>query len=149
MPSSYTIPKTQRAAIVASKGAPVVVKDDYPVPTPESLQPGECLVKLHCTGVCHTDLHAALGDWPLDAKTPLIGGHEGVGEVVAIANDTPNCPVKIGQRVGIKWLADSSVLFNEVLRRIYSREISGASSVNSAGRAENKVCLSHTHFDHH
>ena len=49
---------------------------EVPVPQPETLKPGECLVKLDCTGVCHTDLHAAKGDWPIPAKTPLIGGHE-------------------------------------------------------------------------
>ncbi len=67
------------------------------------------------TGCCHTDLHAALGDWPLKAMTPLIGGHEGVGIVVAIGNNTNNSPVKLGERVGIKWLADSYVF---VLRRL-------------------------------
>ncbi|KAF9051835.1 mannitol-1-phosphate dehydrogenase MPDH1 [Panaeolus papilionaceus] len=104
--SNQQIPKMQKAAIVAAEGASVQVKD-HPVRSPESLAPGECLVKLHCTGVCHTDLHAALGDWPVKPKTPLIGGHEGVGEIVAIGKDTTNSPVKMGQRVGIKWIANS------------------------------------------
>ncbi|KAL0960013.1 hypothetical protein HGRIS_011663 [Hohenbuehelia grisea] len=107
MSTQYTIPKTQTAAIVSTAGAAVEVKKDHPVKSPEELAPGECLLKMHCTGVCHTDLHAALGDWPLKAKTPLIGGHEGVGEVVAIGANTPNSPVKIGDRVGVKWLANS------------------------------------------
>ncbi len=47
------------------------------------------------------------GDWPLPHKLPLIGGHEGVGEIVAIGAHTINSPVKIGDRVGVKWLADS------------------------------------------
>ena len=64
-------------------------------------------MKMHCSGVCHTDLHASLGDWPLQHMTPLIGGHEGVGEIVAIGKNTIKSPVKIGQRVGIKWIADS------------------------------------------
>ena len=50
-----------------------------PVPTPG---PGEALVKLISSGVCHTDLHAAEGDWPVKPKLPLIPGHEGVGTVV-------------------------------------------------------------------
>jgi alcohol dehydrogenase, propanol-preferring len=58
-------------------------------------------------GCCHTDLHAALGDWPLKAKSQLIGGHEGAGIVVAIGANTAQSPVKLGDRVGIKWLADS------------------------------------------
>ena len=38
---------------------------------------------------------------------PLIGGHEGVGEIVAIGEGGGASPVKVGDRVGIKWLADS------------------------------------------
>ncbi|KAJ7850256.1 chaperonin 10-like protein [Mycena leptocephala] len=105
--STYTIPKTQTAAVVPSSGAAIEIRHDHPVQTQEELAPGECLIKLACTGVCHTDLHAALGDWPLPAKTPLVGGHEGVGEVVAIGNNTSHSPVKVGDRVGVKWLADS------------------------------------------
>lgn len=125
---SYTIPKTQTAAVVPSSGASIEIRHDHPVKSQEELAPGECLIKLACTGVllnyfhfilfssssrisqvCHTDLHAALDDWPLSPKTPLVGGHEGVGEIVAIGNNTSHSPVKVGDRVGIKWLADSSV----------------------------------------
>ncbi|KAJ7671394.1 chaperonin 10-like protein [Mycena polygramma] len=101
------IPKTQTAAVVPRSGADIEIRKDHPVTSQKDLAPGECLVKLACTGVCHTDLHAALGDWPLPAKTPLVGGHEGVGEIVAIGDNTSHSPVKIGDRVGIKWLADS------------------------------------------
>ncbi|KZV65771.1 GroES-like protein [Peniophora sp. CONT] len=106
--SSKNIPKTQTAAIVGKGGVDSLeVKTDHPVKQPEELAPGECLVEMECTGVCHTDLHAAKGDWPVPAKTPLIGGHEGVGRIVAIGAHTANSPVKLGDRVGIKWLADS------------------------------------------
>jgi propanol-preferring alcohol dehydrogenase len=104
--TTVQIPQTQKVAIVATPGARAQVKD-HPVKSPEDLAPGECLLKMHCTGVCHTDFHAAKGDWPLKAMSPLIGGHEGVGEIVAIGKNTPNSPVKLGQRVGVKWLADS------------------------------------------
>lgn len=83
------------------------LRHDFPVPTQAELASGECLVKLHCTGVCHSDLHLALGDWPIVTKTPIICGHEGVGIVVAIGSNTPESPVKIGDRVGIKFLAYS------------------------------------------
>ncbi|KAG2139546.1 chaperonin 10-like protein [Suillus cothurnatus] len=101
------IPKTQTAAVVPYHGAALEIRKDHPVKQPSELAPGECLVKLSCTGVCHTDLHASKDDWPLHANTPLVGGHEGVGEVVAIGENTGECPVKIGDRVGIKWLAYS------------------------------------------
>jgi Zn-dependent alcohol dehydrogenase len=37
------------------------------------------LVEVKASGVCHSDLHPARGDWP--AKTPLVLGHEGAGIV--------------------------------------------------------------------
>ncbi|THV02641.1 GroES-like protein [Dendrothele bispora CBS 962.96] len=103
----FTIPKTQKAAVVTKTGGSIEIKTDHPVKAQKDLAPGECLVKLDCSGACHTDLHAALGDWPLKATLPLIGGHEGVGTIVAIADHTSKSPVNVGDRVGIKWLADS------------------------------------------
>ena len=109
MMSNYTIPSIQKAAVVQSLGASITIEPAYPVPKLDSLRPDKCLVKLNCTGVCHTDLHAASGDWPAKPKLPLISGHEGVGEIVAIGKGTIHSPVNIGQRVGIKWLAYSYV----------------------------------------
>jgi len=67
-----------------------------------TLESGEVLVKIEACGVCHTDLHAAHGDWPVKPKLPLIPGHEGVGIVVEVANDVSS--IKVGDRVGIPWL---------------------------------------------
>ena len=64
------------------------------------------LVNIRYSGVCHTDLHALHGDWPLERKLPLVGGHEGAGVVVArgaLAGDD----VALGDAVGIKWLNGS------------------------------------------
>jgi Alcohol dehydrogenase GroES-like domain len=47
-----------------------------------------------------------LGDWPVPVKLPLIGGHEGAGEIVAIAEHS-DTHLKVGDRVGIKWIGDS------------------------------------------
>ncbi|KAF9479794.1 mannitol-1-phosphate dehydrogenase [Pholiota conissans] len=104
--ANITLPETQKVAIVASLGAPVQIKD-HPVTAVDKLLPGQCLLKMVCTGVCHTDLHAAMGDWPVKPITPLIGGHEGVGIIVAIGANTTNSPVKLGDRVGVKWIANS------------------------------------------
>ncbi|PIC68156.1 alcohol dehydrogenase AdhP [Sporosarcina sp. P16a] len=68
-------------------------------PTPGA---GQALVKLEACGVCHTDLHAINGDWPVKPKLPLIPGHEGVGIVEAIGPDVNS--VQVGDRVGIPWL---------------------------------------------
>ncbi|KZT31925.1 GroES-like protein [Sistotremastrum suecicum HHB10207 ss-3] len=106
---SYKIPKTQIAAVVPAIGAELEVLKDYPVKQADELAPGECLVKIIATGVCHTDLHVKKGDWPIASKHPLVGGHEGVGTIVAIGRNTPVAEnsVKVGDRVGIKWLAYS------------------------------------------
>jgi len=103
--SQYEIPKVQRAAIFEHQGGPVEIKE-VPVVQPEELKPGQALVKVMFTGVCHTDLHVMLGDWPLKNKLPLIGGHEGAGVIVALGPGTQT-DLKIGSRVGIKWIAHS------------------------------------------
>ncbi|WP_071396886.1 alcohol dehydrogenase AdhP [Bacillus tuaregi] len=67
-----------------------------------TLEHGEVLVKIEACGVCHTDLHAAHGDWPVKPKLPLIPGHEGVGVVVEVGEGVKS--LKMGDRVGIPWL---------------------------------------------
>ena len=63
--------KTMKAAVVREFGAPLAI-DDVPIPDPG---PGEVLVKLMASGVCHTDVHAADGDWPVRPNLPFIPGH--------------------------------------------------------------------------
>jgi alcohol dehydrogenase, propanol-preferring len=75
-----SILKTMKAAVVERFGAPLVIRE-VPVPTPG---PGQALVEISATGVCHTDLHAADGDWPVKPTLPFIPGHEGAGIVVAL-----------------------------------------------------------------
>ncbi|KAI9007824.1 mannitol-1-phosphate dehydrogenase [Hyaloraphidium curvatum] len=124
-----SVPAVQRAAVVKEAGAPPTVVNDYPVKQPAQLAPGECLVHIEASGVCHTDLHAAKGDWPVKASYPLVGGHEGVGQVVAIGAGTPNSPVKIGDRVGVKWIAESCLNCEQCKRgneqTCYSAKLSG------------------------
>ncbi|AGO55214.1 alcohol dehydrogenase AdhA [Serratia plymuthica 4Rx13] len=90
--------KTMKAAVVTAFGQPLVIKD---VPIPE-VTPGKILVKIAATGVCHTDLHAADGDWPIKPNPPFIPGHEGSGHVVAVGAGVTH--VKEGDRVGVPWL---------------------------------------------
>lgn len=67
--------------------------------------PDEVLVHVKYSGVCHTDLHAMLGDWPVPTKLPLVGGHEGAGIVVARGELVKD--VEIGDGAGIKWINGS------------------------------------------
>jgi alcohol dehydrogenase, propanol-preferring len=89
---------TMRAAVVAEFGAPLQVSD-VELPTPGY---GEALVKLETSGVCHTDLHAAQGDWPVKPQPPFIPGHEGYGTVVALGEGVDD--LKLGDKVGNAWL---------------------------------------------
>ncbi|KAG8723076.1 alcohol dehydrogenase [Ceratobasidium sp. 395] len=111
--TDLTVPKTQKVAIFEKHGGPVQILE-RPVVQESELKAGEVLVKVMYSGVCHTDLHALLGDWPLDAKLPLIGGHEGA---VAVGKGTSS-PIKVGQAVGIKWLATSCLSCEACARAI-------------------------------
>jgi propanol-preferring alcohol dehydrogenase len=106
MTSSTSIPRSARAAIVTAFDQPIVLKNDHPVTQPSELSPDECLVKLEYAGVCHSDLHVVKGEWYKKAVLPVVGGHEGVGHVVAIGAHTLNSEIKLGDRVGLRWIAN-------------------------------------------
>ncbi|KAK3939766.1 chaperonin 10-like protein [Diplogelasinospora grovesii] len=99
--SQPKIPDEQWAQVIEKDGGPITYKK-IPVPKP---RPDEVLVKIKYSGVCHTDLHALMGDWPLERKTPVVGGHEGAGEVVAKGEMVTK--VEVGDYAGIKWLNSS------------------------------------------
>jgi propanol-preferring alcohol dehydrogenase len=87
-----------KAAVVREFGKPLSI-DEVPIP-----EPGEGMIQVavQASGVCHTDLHAAEGDWPVKPNPPFIPGHEGVGFVSAVGKGVRN--VKEGDRVGVPWL---------------------------------------------
>lgn len=92
------LPKTMKAAVVEKFSAPLSIRE-VPVPRPG---PGEVLLELVASGVCHTDLHAADGDWPIKPTLPFTPGHEGTGVVVALGQGVSR--LKEGDRVGLVWL---------------------------------------------
>jgi len=87
-----------QAAVVTEFGKDLRIQS-LPIPTPGR---GEALVRVITTGVCHTDLHAAEGDWPVKPTPPFIPGHEGVGEVVALGEGVTD--LAVGDLVGNAWL---------------------------------------------
>ncbi|WAO97179.1 PKS-ER domain-containing protein [Fusarium falciforme] len=99
--ASFNIPKEQWAQVRQRPGGSVIYKK-VPVQMPG---PDEVLVNVKYSGICHTDLHAMTGDLPLKRKTPLVGGHEGTGVVVAKGELVTN--LEIGDHAGIKWLNGS------------------------------------------
>lgn len=89
---------TMRAAVVHQLGSPLTI-EELELPKPEY---GEALVKLETSGVCHTDLHAAHGDWPVKPTPPFVPGHEGYGTVVAVGDGVDD--LMVGDKVGNAWL---------------------------------------------
>jgi propanol-preferring alcohol dehydrogenase len=92
------LPQTMKAAVVHEFGKSLTV-EDVSVPRPG---PGQILMRVVASGVCHTDLHAADGDWPVKPTLPFIPGHEAAGSVAAVGPDVRI--VKEGDRVGVPWL---------------------------------------------
>ncbi|WP_428309986.1 alcohol dehydrogenase AdhP [Hydrocarboniphaga sp.] len=93
--------KTMMAAVVRGFGEPLQI-EQVPIPVPGR---GEVLIKLLASGVCHTDVHAADGDWPVKPALPFIPGHEGVGRIAAIGADVEG--YQLGDMVGVAWLHDA------------------------------------------
>jgi D-arabinose 1-dehydrogenase-like Zn-dependent alcohol dehydrogenase len=83
-----------RAVAIERFGAPVVVREDSPVPHPAR---GEALVRVVAAGVCGTDVKLWRGDLP-DTQLPLVPGHETAGVVEACG---PGGGVEPGTRVVI------------------------------------------------
>src|SRR5881398_3560902 len=71
---------TMRAAVVHSFTEPLSI-DVKPIPVPGT---GEIVVRIETCGLCHTDIHAAHGDWPIKPSPPFTPGHEGVGIVTQL-----------------------------------------------------------------
>jgi propanol-preferring alcohol dehydrogenase len=92
------MPRQMHAAVVEQFAKPLVLRE-YDLP---SAGAGQILVKTEACGVCHTDLHAANGDWPMKPSLPFIPGHEAIGRVVAVGAGVTI--VKEGDRVGVPWL---------------------------------------------
>lgn len=87
-----------KAAVVTSFTTPLEL-EDRPVPEPG---PGQVLVRIEASGLCHTDIHAAHGDWPVKPTPPFVPGHEGVGIVEALGPGVTQRAV--GDRVAMPWL---------------------------------------------
>ncbi|GAA3046161.1 alcohol dehydrogenase AdhP [Streptomyces roseofulvus] len=87
-----------KAAVVKSLGEPLVL-EERPDPLPG---PGQVRIRVEASGLCHTDIHAAHGDWPVKPTPPFVPGHEGVGIVEALGEGVTH--LSPGQRVAVPWL---------------------------------------------
>jgi propanol-preferring alcohol dehydrogenase len=96
--STKTTFTTYRAAVVNEFNAPLTVEQV----ARRELEAGQVLVKVEACGLCHTDIHAAHGDWPVKPSPPFIPGHEGVGIVLELGPGVSE--VAVGDRVAMPWL---------------------------------------------
>ena len=88
-----------KAAVVRAFDRPLEI-EDLPIPDPGA---GQVLVRVEACGLCHTDIHAARGEWPVKPSPPFIPGHEGVG-VIERLGDGPMYGLELGMRVALPWL---------------------------------------------
>ncbi|MER5386865.1 zinc-dependent alcohol dehydrogenase [Streptomyces sp. NBC_00647] len=90
-----------KAAVVRAFGEPLVI-EERPDPEPG---PGQVRIRVEASGLCHTDIHAAHGDWPVKPTPPFVPGHEGVGLVEALGDGVTH--LAVGQRVAVPWLGSA------------------------------------------
>lgn len=60
------------------------------------------------SGVCHSDFGIMTNSWkalPYPTQEGQVGGHEGIGKIVKLGPGCEGTPVKVGDRVGIKWIS--------------------------------------------
>jgi alcohol dehydrogenase, propanol-preferring len=88
-----------KAAVVHSFDKPLEI-EDVPIPEPG---PEQVLVRIEASGLCHTDIHAARGEWPVKPTPPFIPGHEGVGIVERLGSGNSH-GIEVGMRVALPWL---------------------------------------------
>jgi propanol-preferring alcohol dehydrogenase len=72
-----------KAAVVRQFSEPLCI-EDVPIPEPGH---GQVVVQVETSGLCHTDIHVAHGDWPVKPTPPFIPGHEAVGIVTRSGPD--------------------------------------------------------------
>ena len=88
-----------KAAVVRSFDRPLEI-EELPIPVPAA---GQVLVRVETCGLCHTDIHAARGEWPVKPSPPFIPGHEGVG-VIERTGTGEMYGLEPGMRVALPWL---------------------------------------------
>ncbi|KAI9717302.1 MAG: hypothetical protein M1812_004829 [Candelaria pacifica] len=102
-----SIPKLFKACIFDQPGKISTKIETLETPEPG---PGEVLINLTHSGVCHSDMGIMTNSWaglPLPTQPGQVGGHEGVGKVVKMGPGADLTTVKVGDRVGVKWISST------------------------------------------
>lgn len=103
--ASVEVPSKHKAIVYDKPGSISTKIEEIDTPKPGV---GEVLIHLTHSGVCHSDMGVMTNSWkwlPAPTQEGQVGGHEGVGEIVALGPGTENLNLEVGKRVGIKWLA--------------------------------------------
>lgn len=103
--AAVQVPSRHKALVYDNPGSISTKLEEIDTPKPGS---GEVLVNLTHSGVCHSDMGVMCNAWawlPAPTAKGQVGGHEGVGTVAALGSNTESSGLKIGDRVGIKWIA--------------------------------------------
>ncbi len=98
---AYSSPRNYAAILKGSYGQPYeFVERPFPIPGSH-----EAIVRLDFSGVCHGDVYSRDGGGPASAEPirPLVGGHEGIGVIVSLGEETKSSYFSVGDVVGIAW----------------------------------------------
>ncbi len=96
-----SIPKQYKACVYDQPGQISTKIETLETPEPG---PGEVLINLTHSGVCHSDMGIMMNTWaclPFPTQPGQVGGHEGVGKVVKLGPGADHTTVKVGDRVGV------------------------------------------------
>jgi len=105
--ASVQVPSRHKAVVYDNPGSISTKVEEVDTPKPGV---GEVLINLTHSGVCHSDMGVMANSWawlPAPTQKGQIGGHEGVGSVAAFGPGAESSGLKIGDRVGIKWLSSA------------------------------------------
>merc|ERR1711977_286803 len=103
--ASVQVPSRHEAVVYDNPGSISTKVEEVDTPKPGV---GEVLINLTHSGVCHSDMGIMTNSrkaLPHPTQPGQVGGHEGVGKIVAMGPGTENAAVKVGQRVGVKWIS--------------------------------------------
>ena len=95
-----TLPTSTRAAVLTEHGQPLELTE---LPLPAELEPGAALVRISCATLCGTDVEIWSGKMSFPGMLPMVLGHEMIGEVIAVGEDTRDAlgrDIPVGARIG-------------------------------------------------
>ncbi|KAK5014688.1 hypothetical protein LTR60_003232 [Cryomyces antarcticus] len=120
-----SLPKKYKAAVYDKPGSISTKIEELDMPEPG---PGEVLINLTHSGVCHSDMGVMMNSWfalPAPTQAGQVGGHEGVGKIVKMGPGTESAAVKVGDRVGVKWVSATSACLEGHDGVCFNQKVSG------------------------